>query len=340
MHRSLFAATILPLALLTTHLTAQNSLSAYVQDAVTGFYGNTVPLGCASSGLFAEGRSQILIPAAYLAGPNAVLNALACVGNNSSAGNVTLTYASLKITVSRTSATSLSATFANNLPLPQVVLNATNLTIPWVAGTWTAIPFTTGYLHDGTSNLVIEIQKVVSPLGDATMRTIQNAGRTDLPRMINALGGVGSGAHLAAVATVTSNWPLSMELRWNGLSGTTVPTVRLKSNNGGAASNQFAIGTTVEHRVQGAPGALFVNLQSLGLLSPPRLLPPVVGQQWVDGVTVNLGLLPASGLHTTFWALPANPALVGLYSAFQSVVAPAPFAQLAFTNVADCIVRS
>jgi len=335
MLRSLFAT----IALLAP-VAAQTTVSSYVQDSVTGFYGNTVPLGCASSGLFAQGRSQILIPARFLAGPNAALNGIAVVGHNSSAGNVTITYASLKITVSRTTATSLSATFASNLPLPQVVLNATNLSVPYVAGTWTPIQFATTYLHDGTSNLVIEIQKVVNPLGDATMRTIQNAARTDLPRMINAFGGVGSGAHLAATATVTTNYALSMQLLWNGLSGTAVPTVRLLSNNGGAASNQFAIGTTVTHTVQGAPGALYINMQSLALLQPPRLLPPIVGVQWVDGVTIGLGILPAGGASTFGWAIPANAGLVGLYSAFQSVVAPAPFSQLFFTNVADCFVRS
>lgn len=335
MLRSLFAT-----ALLLLPLTAQNSVSSYVQDTVTGFSGNIAPLGCGPTGLAVTARSQILIPAAYLGCPNAILTGLAAVGNNSSAGNSTITYASLRITVSRTNATSLSPTFANNLPLPQVVLNATNLTVNYVAGTWTPIQFSTSYLHDGTSNLVVEIQKVVSPVGDATMRTIANSGRTDLPRMINVFGGVGSSAHLAATATVLNNSPMAMQLRWGGVSGTTVPTVRLKSDTGGAASNQFAIGTNVLHTVQGAPGALFVNMQALALLNPSRPLPPVVGRQWVDGITVNLGLLPANGLATFTWALPANPSMVGLYSAFQALVSPAPFAQLYFSNVADCFVRS
>lgn len=335
MLRSLLVAA----ALLPT-ITAQTTLSSYVQDATTGFSGNTVPLGCASSGLFSEGRSQMLIPAAYLAGPNAVLTGLNVLGYSSSFTNTSLTYSSLKITVSRTNATSLSSTFANNLGLPQVVLNATNLTINYVAGQWATIPFSAGYLHDGTSNLVIEIQKVVSPAGDATMRTIQNAARTDLPRMINALGGPASGAHSAAVATVTTNYPLTMQLRWSGLAGNYVPTVRLKSDNGGAASNQFAIGTVVEHTVQGAPGALFVNMQSLALLATPQPLPPVIGLQRISGITNGVGILPASGTFTSTWSLPANPALVGLYSAFQSLVAPAPFTTLTFTNVADCFVRS
>jgi hypothetical protein len=218
------------------------------------------------------------------------------------------------------------------------VRNASNLTVTWTANAWTTIPFTTTYVHDGSSNLVIEIQKVVSPVGDATMRTVQNTGRTDLPRMINALGGAGSGAHTAANATVTTNWPLSVQLRWGGYFGTTVPTVRLRSDNGGAANNQFAIGTTITHTVQGAPGALFVNLQSLGLIAP-QPLPPVVGLQHVAGITVNVGLLPTGGTSTFGWVVPADPGLVGLYSAFQSLVAPVPFAQLYFSNVADCVLR-
>lgn len=338
MLRSLFATAVATSLLLP--LAAQNSVSSYVQDTVTGMSGNAVPLGCGPTGLFVEGRSQILIPAAYLGCPNAILGGLAAVGQNSFAASTSIRYASLKITLSRTTASTLSPTFANNLPLPQVVLNATNLTVNYTAGAWTPIQFTSGYLHDGTSNLVIEIQKVVSPVGDATMKTIANAGRTDLPRMINALGGAGSNAHQATTATATNNSPMSMQLLWNGVGGTTVPTVRLKSDTGGAASNQFAIGTNVLHTVQGAPGALFVNMQALALLNPSRPLPPVIGRQWVDGITVNLGLLPANGLATFTWALPGTPSLVGLYSAFQSLVSPAPFSQLYFSNVADCFVRS
>lgn len=199
MLRSLFATTLLLLP-----LTAQNSVSSYVQDTVTGAAGNAVPLGCGPTGLFVAGRSQILIPAAYLGCPNAIPGGLAAVGQNSVAASTSIRYASLRITLSRTTASTLSATFANSAPLPQVVRNATNLTVYYVAGVWTPIQFTTGYLHDGTSNLVIRIQKVVSPVGDATMKTIANAGRTDLPRMINALGGAGSNAHTATTATAQS----------------------------------------------------------------------------------------------------------------------------------------
>ena len=328
-------------SMFTAALASQVQTTAYVQESTVGAYGNVGPLGCLATGALAEAHSQILIPARYLPGPGAVLLGLAALGASSSGTNTTLTYSSLRITISRTAATSLNANFASNLPAPQVLLNVTNLTVNWQANAFTPITFVNSYSHDGTSSLVIDIQKVVSPVGDASMKTIQNARRTDLPRMINALGGVGSGAHAAVNATVTTNSPLSLQLRWAGPAGQFTPTVKLKSDPATPLNSQFAIGRTMDITVQGAPGGFFVNLESLSLQNTPIAIAGVLGGFWLgSSVTLNLGLLPPNGQSTLTQTIPNNASFVGLLLAFQSVVAEQPLVLWRLTNVADAIITS
>jgi hypothetical protein len=322
-------------------LAAQVQTTAHVQESTIGNLGNVAPLGCNPTGLFAEARSQILIPARYLPGPGAVLLGLAALGSSSAATNTSLTYASLRITISRTAATSLNASFASNLPAPELLLNVTNLTVNWQATAFTPITFVNTYSHDGASSLVIDIQKVVSPIGDAGMKTIQNARRTDLPRMINAFGTAGSNAHLATTATVTTNSPISLELRWAGPAGTFTPTVKLKSDPSAPFRAPFAIGRPVDTIVQGAPGFLFANFEGFSLSGTPLSIPGVPGQLWLASpLMLNVGILPASGESTLTQTIPNDPALVNLYLAFQSLVTDLSLVQPRLTNVADCFVTN
>jgi hypothetical protein len=323
---------------LATVLPAQVQTTTYVQESVLGNLGNVGPLGCSPTGLLAESRSQILIPARYLPGPGAVLLGLGALGSSSSGTNTTLTYGLLRITISR--ATTLGASFAGNLPQPQTLLNVTNLTVPWQATAFTPITFVNTYTHDGSSSLVIDIQKIVSPIGDATMKTIANARRTDLPRMINAFGGTGSGAHAAATATVTTNSPLSLQLRWAGAGGTNTPTTKLKSDPTAPFRAPFEIGRTFDTTVQGQPGALFATLQGVALAAPPATFAGIAGKLWVANPVMSAsGLLPASGQHTVTQTIPNLPSLVGFYLATQSLlVTPAGVWQ--WSNMADCFVTN
>ncbi|MBK8097150.1 MAG: hypothetical protein IPK26_08585 [Planctomycetes bacterium] len=334
------SARVIPALLFTAFVSAQQTTTtSYIQDATTGNFGNAVPFGCNPTGLFAEGRTQVLIPAAYLPGPASVLVGLAAIGQSGAATNTSLHYSRLRISVARTTATALNANFANNMVNPQVVLDVNNLTVLWIARAWTDIQFSNPYVHDGSSSLVIEIQKVVSPAGDGGHMTVQNAQRTDLPRMINALGSVGSNAHQATTATATANWPLSTRLRWQGVGIPVLPTLKLRSSSAGFA-NQFAIGTTMQHVVQGAPGGLAIHLQALALRQPPTPIANVVGPFRVSGVTLGFATIPPSGEATLNLVIPANPALVGLYTTFQSLTQDSPGATWRFTNAADCFLRS
>lgn len=325
---------------LASVLPAQVQTTAHVQASTLGTFGNVPALGCSPTGLFAESRSQILIPAHHLPGPGAVLLGLEALGASSSATNTTLTYASLRITVSPTTAQSLQAAFAANLSSPQVVLDVQNLTVNWQAAAFTPITFAINYVHDGASALVLDIQKVVSPIGDASMKTIQNARRTDLPRMVQAFGGAGSGANLATTATVTTNPPLSLALRWGVAGGGHVPTLRLKSDPTAPFRAPFEIGQSFARLVQGEPGSLLLNVGSTLRLEPPAAFPGILGALWVGNpLVLDSGVMPASGLVSGSLSLPNDPSWVGLYLVFQSLVIEAD-GDWRLTNAADCFVTN
>lgn len=325
---------------LASVLPAQVQTTSHVQASTVGTFGNVPALGCSPTGLFAESRSQILIPAHHLPGPGAVLLGLEALGASSAATNTTLTYASLRITVSPTTATSLQAAFAANLPSPQVVLDVGNLSVNWQANAFTPITFVTNYVHDGASALVIDIQKVVSPIGDASMKTIQNARRTDLPRMVQAFGGAGSGAHLASTATVTSNPPMSLQLRWGLAGGGHVPTLKLKSDPTAPFRAPFEIGQSFQRIAQGEPGSLLLNVGSTLRLDPAVAFPGIFGALSVGNpLVLDSAVLPASGQAAAVLALPADPSWVGLYLVFQSLVIESD-GEWRLTNAADCFVTN
>ncbi|HLQ38117.1 MAG TPA: hypothetical protein VK348_09965, partial [Planctomycetota bacterium] len=80
-------------------------------------------------------------------------------------------------------------------------------------------------------------------------------------------------------------------------------------------------------------------LIGLTLNNPPQTLPPVVGQFWVNGVTMNLGLLPANGASTRTIPIPSIAGLVGTYVTFQSGTMDAGTGVPQFTNATDCYIN-
>src|SRR5262249_38886307 len=155
------------------------------------------------------------------------------------------------------------------------------------------IPLTGIYVHDGTSSLVLDIQKVVSP-GTAlftTMSTAQDPAAPTpsfLPRMAYAFGGPGSGAEAATTATSFAQ-PVAVRLLWQN-----VPTIHLLANPA-PSGNQFGLGSTINLTTEAAPGSVAINFLSTGFLSPFLSLPPVIGEWRVQGITLNVAVLPLGG---------------------------------------------
>ncbi|HLQ38994.1 MAG TPA: hypothetical protein VK348_14385, partial [Planctomycetota bacterium] len=190
---------LVPLLFAATLSAQTGNLTAYPQDSTQNSGGSMVPFGASSDGRYAEGRTQMLVPAPYLPGPGAVLTALWVKCQSS----VAIHYGSLQITVAPTTTAALSTTFGDNLASPVVVLPASNLTVNYTAQ-WTQIPFTTQYVHDGVSSLVIDVQKaVVVPFPSAVMASTGSPRRSDLPNMLYATGILGSAASVAAAATIS-----------------------------------------------------------------------------------------------------------------------------------------
>jgi len=315
------------LAMLSSALSAQG-ITAHPQDSIQNSNGNLAPFGCISSTGITEGHSQVLIRGLELPGPGAFLTGIEVHCQ----GALALTYTTLNITVSATTATSLSSNFASNLITPIPVLQATNLTINWT-GSYTPIALPLPYVHDGTSSLVIDIVKVVDPTTAqfATMSTTSNPPRNDLPPMAYAFGGPGSGASQATSAMYFAP-PLSVRLQWAG-----VPTVHLLADQN-AGGNQYGVGTTMTLSVDGAPGSLFVNLMGLQFLPVFQNVPPLLGEWRVQGVTLDVGFLPPSGTFQRPISLVNAAAFVGTQLTYQSgTVDGSGFAQ--FTNATDHVIN-
>lgn len=323
-------------AFFATAISAQqiNQIS-YPQDSTQNSSGNLAPFGVWPDGNYGDAHAQILIPAAHLPGPGAVIPGIEVQCQN----NATLNYLMLNITVSPTLATSLTSSFAGNLPAPQPVLTATNMLVNYTGG-WTPIMFQTPYIHDGVSSLVIDVVKAVDPLTIplATMSTTSNPIRNDLPSMGVDWGYVSTGAWQSTTARGFSP-PLALRVQVVG-----APTIYLRSDRFGSHNNQFAIGGSIDHTIMGAPGGLYVNLISLSL-TPATPVPPVIGLFYVNGPVLNLGTLPRTGSFTTTLPIPNNMALAGatptthgLHLAFQSVVLD-PLGGAQTTNATDCFIH-
>lgn len=328
MHCPPIAALRVLLVCIGAGLGAQNR-TAHPQETLTTLSNTSVPLGV-SGASFAEARTQLLIRAVELPGPGAVLLGIEAHGQSVTSIN----YLDLDITVSPTSATALGNVFASNLPAPQVVFSATNHTITW-NGQWTGIPLTTPYIHDGTSALVIDIQKIVDPAIPAfqTCSIVGGLPRSDLPPMAVVFGSPGSGA-ARATSTQSFSYPVALRLVWAAS-----PTIRLLSDRMGLTQSDFPLGGRITHSVSGIPNDLFVNLVGQAF-QPPANLPPALGSWHVAGVTMNLGIVPTTGVAVTTVPIPVDTRLVGQYFTWQSLVIAPGLTGAWFTNATDNFINS
>ena len=305
--------------------------TAHPQDSTQNGSGNITPFGCLSATGFTDAHAQIMIRNQELPGPGAVLMGMEIHCQ----GTLALDYSSLEIDGSATTATSLSASFAGNMPVPVALLRATNLQITYTSNSWASIPLQVAYVHDGTSNLVLEVRKIVNPATAqfATMSTTSNPVRNDLPSMIYAFGGPGSGASTTPTGNISAP-PLAVRLLW-----TNVPTLRLLSDPA-ASGNQFGLGGSITYTVDGTPGSLAVNFIGTSFLNPALTVPPIIGRWLVQGTTLSVLPLPLSGEAQLSLSIPNAVNLVGLYLTWQSGTIDAVTSLAQFTNGVDNFIRS
>jgi len=328
---SLAHAVAVGIALMAPLACQQFGRTAHPQETIESGNGSVLPFGCLDATAFTEARTQIQLRSQELPGPGAVLIGMEVHCLNA----VALDYTSLEIDVFRTTTRGLSVTFADNVTLPvHPLLRATNLRIAFDPSGWSAIPLQFHYQHDGVSGLLIEVRKVVDPATArfATMSTTSNPVRVDLTPMICSFGGPGSGA-ATAVAAQTVTAPLSMRLLWSH-----APTVRLLGDSA-PGGNQFGLGGSIVHTVDGTPGSLVADFIGTSFLDPPQTLGPVLGQFLVQGVTQDFAILPSTGSAQFVLPIPNDRNLVGLHLTYQSAAIDSVTGLAQFTNGADHFVN-
>lgn len=332
LHLSLLV--LFPPFLFPAFVVAQSAaLTAHPQETLQNGNGNLVPFGVTSTGIFAEGRTHMLIPKDELPSFPALLTAIEVHGQSTA----TLDYASLAIDLAPSTATSLSTSFAANLTtVPTSVLAATSLQVAYSSTSWTTIPFAAPYVHDGTSSLLIEVRKVVQTAASypfMTMSTSSSPPRTDRPNMVYSLGGPGSGASTSPVAN--SIGPvLSVRLVWTG-----IPTIRNRGDLG-TSGNQYNVGGSVTMTVNGPAGHLWVLAAALSFLPTAVVVPGLTGDLRLNGPVVFAGgLLDAGGVGSHLIAIPNNPGLVGAYLAYQGAVVDPVTVAITLTNGTDHFIN-
>lgn len=319
-------------------LTAQSTNpTAYPQAGTDGSSGILVPFGYSSSSPNVdEGRFQQLIPARYLPSTGCAIlgiNVLSQVGISS-------TYTSLDITMSLVPpGGTLSPTFANNLPAPVTVYSKTNHTITWQRRVWQTIPLDVPFVHDGVSDLVVDIQKTYDrvtnpPTGIGHHQTSSNPGRSDLPATRYSLSPLGGGGATATTASSSSR-PMKLGFEIAGL-----PTFTVEGSRGGANNNVFAIGGQFTSSLRGTPGMLFGSLISLGWSPAPLPVAGIGGMVHIDilsAIPYASGMIGTSGVESLTWGIPNDPALVGALLTFQGVSQDANNL-LVLSNAADLLI--
>lgn len=320
--------------LFTSLLAAQTgALTAHPQETLQNGNGNLVPFGVLTTGSFGEGHTMFLVPKDELPSFPAVLTGIEihCQATAS------LVYSSLILNVGPTTATSLTSTFASNFPTaPTNVLQAVGLQVNYLSSAWVQIPFTTPYVHDGVSAMVIEIQKVVQAAASypfMTMSTSSSPSRTDRPNMVYAFGTPGSGASTALTGPYAAN-PLSFRLVWTG-----TPTLRNRSDVG-SSSNQYNVGGSVTLTMNGPAGNLYVLAAATSFLPTAVPIPGITGDLRLNGAVVfDGGLLDPTGAATYLFAIPNNPAIVGFYITYQGAAIDPVSGGITLTNGTDHFVN-
>jgi hypothetical protein len=313
---------------------------AYPQDTVTYstdgavMRGTPVPLGgfILHGGTSLEARWQQLIPREYLpavAGPIVALSTVcADIGLTGAPA-----YRRLRITLSATSATSLSASFAANLPAPTVVLDQSNAAVAWRTQEWGRVEFAVPFPYDGRSSLVVEFRKEATASSWGSHAMPVNPDRADLPRAVGAWGAIGSGAADAPLAAGVSA-PLQLRLH-----AATDASLTLRSDRRPAGARRvFTLGGSFDLEVH-APAAS-LQLTSIDTAFASYSVPGVRGTGLVrPRFHLPARVVPATGVDALTFAIPAESTLVGTRLAFQALVVP-PAGSPLLSNGADLIVSA
>ena len=319
-------------ALVAVTATAQN-YTAHPIDNATGSTSQNIPFAGGHVN-WDEARSQFLVTAPYLPPVGALITQSELVPNTSG----TFDYDRFEIWMDHTQNTTLSMNFASNLSAnPTLVFSRNPGQISWVGGTWFALTLDTPFVHDGSSNLVIEVRKKVNrnnpPATSVSHRILIWPRRTDLQPPIWTYGPYGSGAIDGATATTTYTTQILMRLQFGAASTMVIDSSRDTSSS--TSRSYFHLGATMTTTVQGPPGAQAFHLVGVPLAQSGIPVPSIQGALWIFPpliVAYGQGTLDASGRHSARLPIPNDPGLVGLHVFTQGLTIGST---ASFTNCAD-----
>ena len=331
--RSLACCALL-LSMSTAAVTAQ--YIAYPLDSLHGVRGQIIPLGSSTSSNFDEGRSQILIPARFLPSPGGSVVGIEVAPHVTGSVN----YVRLAMSMGHTTASSLTTTFATNLPSPTLVYGQTNFIVNYPSRTtWETFMFATAFNYDGTSNVVIEIQKELDgnlPKSTVSHQTSFAPDRTDLPSPLVAFSAGGGGAYTAITGSIFgASSRLMVRLLFQNNA-----TLTIEGTRGGTSQDYFALGTTATVRMRGNTGDSYVLAFDVGLGLGPVPIPSVNGLFYLGFPNVLLSGAPTvGGVGTVPVPIPNAAPLVGTQFYFQAGrIDGASPPNVDLTNIVDAIV--
>ena len=313
-------------------------LIGYPLDGGSHGSGNVIPFGDVSSNSFAEARAHFCIPAPYLPPTGGYISGLEVFSHTS----VTVTYQSLIISMGHTTLSTLSTTFANNIPKDLTTVLKMDSTSPmaWRASAWVRFDMSKlPFKYDGKGNLFIEVQKIIASVtSTATCETTQYPSRPDLPRPVWGYSGKGGGGSNAATGSTYST-PLHMRLIFDA---PPTPTLTIDGVRGGTSNNFFALGTPVSWTTHSNPGDNFWLMLDTGLSNPPWTVPPIAGVYYLlpPPKVLWAGRCDLQGNGPFKVKIPNVPTLVGVQVYAQTGIFDDRITYLAWTNVVDCIIQS
>ncbi|MBN2489569.1 MAG: hypothetical protein JXQ29_01810 [Planctomycetes bacterium] len=310
--------------------------TAWAIDSSQGGFGIWHPLGSLSTGTADEARWQQLFLAPYLPPVRALLDGIELAPHVST----TVPYTSVIFSAGHTSVTSLSRTFATNLPVPVTVHGFQSQSIAWPStGQWYRFTFQAPLVYDGQSHLIIEVQKIIDRVTNPGLGTMSHLNqyprRNDLPWPIWSTGSVGSGAATAPQAgTIYNGGPLLMRLYWTGARTLTI------GSTWSSGRQPYHLGSTVNLTTRGPAGEVFLVGFDVALRSSPLVIPGIQGAWWLQGTfnLLGMGIINAQNEGKLSLPVPNAATLVGTQVYFQAgtVIGNSVF----FTNVVDFIVSS
>lgn len=334
MKNRFIAAVALAASLGATSVAAQ--YIAFPIDSLQGVRGQVIPLGSSTSANFDEGRVQMLIPARFLPAAGATVIGVEVSPHVTG----TVNYDTLAISLGHTTLTSLTLTYATNLPNPTTVFGQSSFSMSYPSSsTWNSLLFAQSFVYDGSSNLIVEFQKKLDtsmPKSTVSHQTDNFPARADLPSPLFAFGATGAFNAPTGQLFSASSRPLVRLLFQNSA------TMTIEGVQGGTSNDYFAIGTIATLRVRGNTGDAYVLAFDVALAGIPLAIPGTNGLFYLSFPNVLINGAPmVGGVGTVPIPIPNIPAAVGTQFYFQSArIDGASPPNVDLTNIVDAIIAN